>query len=64
MKRTTLYIAVAVTFLSFAFGEAQQESTDKNTEQEVRHTIESYKTALLRRDILRWSKYGLTTMCL
>jgi len=51
MKRTTLYIAVTVTFLSFAFGEAQQESTDKKSEQEVRNMIESYRTALLRRDI-------------
>jgi ketosteroid isomerase-like protein len=51
MKRTTLYIAVTVTSLSFAFGEAQQESTDKKSEQEVRNMIESYRTALLRRDI-------------
>src|SRR5216117_2078472 len=51
MKWTTLYIAVTVTFLSFAFGEAQQESTDKKSEQEVRQTIEKYRTALLQRDI-------------
>ncbi len=51
MKWTTPYIAVTVTFLSFAFGEAQQESTDKKSEQEVRQTIENYKTALLQRDI-------------
>jgi ketosteroid isomerase-like protein len=51
MKRITLCIAVTVTFLSFSFGEAQQESTDKKSEQEVRQTIENYKTALLQRDI-------------
>ena len=38
-------------FLSFAFGEAQQESTDKKSEQEVRQMIENYRTALLQRDI-------------
>src|SRR5882724_12314936 len=51
MKWTTLYIAVTVTFLSFAFGETQQESTDKKSEQEVRQMIENYRTALLQRDI-------------
>ena len=51
MKWTTLYIAVTVTFLSFAFGEAQQESTDKKSEQEVRQMIENYRTALLQRDV-------------
>ncbi len=51
MKWTTLYIAVTVTFLSFAFGEAQQESTDKKSEQEVRQMIENYRTALVQRDI-------------
>jgi len=51
MKRITLCVAVTVTFLSFSFGEAQQESTDKKGEQEVRQAIENYKTALLQRDI-------------
>jgi ketosteroid isomerase-like protein len=51
MKWTMLYIAVTVTFLSFAFGEAQQEPTDKKSEQEVRQMIENYRTALLQRDI-------------
>jgi ketosteroid isomerase-like protein len=51
MKRITLCVAVTVTFLSFSFGEAQQESTDKKSEQEVRQAIENYKTALLQRDI-------------
>ncbi len=51
MKRTTLYIAVTVTFLSFAFGEAQQEPENSKSEQEVRQTIEKYRTALLQRDI-------------
>jgi ketosteroid isomerase-like protein len=51
MKWTTLHIAVAVTFLSFAFGEAQQESTEKKSEQEVRQIIANYRTALLQRDI-------------
>jgi hypothetical protein len=51
MKRIALCIAVVVSFLSFAFGEAQQNPTDKKSEQEVRHMIESYRTALLRRDI-------------
>jgi ketosteroid isomerase-like protein len=51
MKWTTLYAAVTVTFLSFAFGETQQESTDQTAEQEVRQTIEKYRTALLQRDV-------------
>jgi ketosteroid isomerase-like protein len=51
MNWTTLYIAAAVAFLPFAFGEAQQESTDKTSEQEVRQMIEKYRAALLQRDI-------------
>ena len=53
MKWTTLYIAVTVTFLSFAFGQlvAQQESQSGSSEKEVREMIEKYRTALLQRDI-------------
>jgi ketosteroid isomerase-like protein len=56
MKWTTLYAAVTVAFLSFAFGEAQQESTDKTSEQEVRQMIEKYRTAILQRDIAALEK--------
>ena len=48
MKPITLYIALTVTCLSFAFGEDQRETTD---EQEVRQMIQKYRSALLQRDI-------------
>src|SRR5437870_1980353 len=48
MKPITLYIALAVTCISFAFGEDQRETTD---EQEVRRMIQKYRSALLQRDI-------------
>jgi ketosteroid isomerase-like protein len=48
MKPITLYIALTVTCISFAFGEDQREITD---EQEVRQMIQKYRSALLQRDI-------------
>jgi ketosteroid isomerase-like protein len=51
MKRIIPYVAITIALFSFAFGQAQQESTDKNSEQEVRQMIERYRAAFLRRDI-------------
>jgi ketosteroid isomerase-like protein len=51
MKRIILYIAVTGALLPFAFGQAQQESTDSKSEQEVKQMIERYRVAFLRRDI-------------
>jgi ketosteroid isomerase-like protein len=51
MKRIILYIAVTGALLSFAFGQAQQESTDSKSEQEVEQMIEKYRTAFLHHDI-------------
>jgi ketosteroid isomerase-like protein len=51
MKRTIPYIALTGALLLFAFGQAQQESTDSNSEQEVKQMIEKYRTAFLRHDI-------------
>jgi len=48
MKPITLYIALTVTCISFAFGEDHRETTD---EQEVRQMIQKYRSALLQRDI-------------
>jgi ketosteroid isomerase-like protein len=48
MKPITLYIALTVTCISFAFGEEQRETTD---EREVRQMIQKYRSALLQRDI-------------
>jgi hypothetical protein len=45
------YIAVTGALLSLAFGQAQQESTDSKSEQEVEQMIEKYRAAFLRRDI-------------
>ena len=51
VKYIMLYAAITGALLSFAFGQAQQESTDGKSEQEVRQTIKKYRAALLRRDI-------------
>jgi ketosteroid isomerase-like protein len=51
MKRIIPHIAVTLTLLSFSFGQAQQESADSKSEQEVRQMIEKYRAAFLRRDI-------------
>ena len=48
MKPITLYIALTVTCISFAFGDDQRETTD---EQEVRQMIQKYRSALLQRDM-------------
>jgi ketosteroid isomerase-like protein len=51
MNWAKLCVGIAVVFLSFTFGQANQEPTDKQSEQEVRQMIEKYKRALLRRDV-------------
>jgi hypothetical protein len=51
MKRIIPYMAVTGALLSFAFGQAQQESTDSKSEQEVKEMIEKYRAAFLRHDI-------------
>ena len=53
MKRSIPHLAITIALLSFTFRQAaaQQESTDKKSEQEVRQMIENYRTALLQRDI-------------
>jgi ketosteroid isomerase-like protein len=51
MKRIIPYIAITSAVLSFAFGQAQQESADSKSEQEVRQMIEKYRAALLQRDL-------------
>jgi ketosteroid isomerase-like protein len=56
MKRIILYIAVTGALLSFAFGQAQQESTDSKSEQEVKQMIEKYRAAFLRHDIATLEK--------
>jgi ketosteroid isomerase-like protein len=51
MKRIIPHIAVTVALLSSAIGQAQQESADSKSEQEVRQMIEKYRAAFLRHDI-------------
>src|SRR6187549_827062 len=51
MKRIIPYIAVTGALLSFSFGQAQQESTDSKSEQEVKQMIEKYRAAFLHHDI-------------
>lgn len=53
MKRFIPHFAITMALLSFAFGQSptQQESENSKSEQEVRQTIEKYRTALLQRDI-------------
>jgi ketosteroid isomerase-like protein len=53
MKRCILHLAISFALLSFAFGQSATppESENAKSEQEVRQTIEKYRTALLRRDI-------------
>jgi ketosteroid isomerase-like protein len=51
MKPVIACVAMTIALLSFAFGQSEQESTDKKTEQEIRQLIEKYHTALLQRDI-------------
>jgi ketosteroid isomerase-like protein len=56
MKLIIPYVVVAAALLPFTSGQAEQESTNNNSEQEVRQMIEKYRTALLRRDILTLAK--------
>ena len=51
MKHIIPYIALTGALLLFAFGQAQQESTDSKSEQEVKQMIEKYREAFLRHDI-------------
>ena len=53
MKRCIPHFAIAMTLLSFAFGQSatQQASQTNESEQEVRKAIERYRTALLQRDV-------------
>jgi ketosteroid isomerase-like protein len=51
MKRIIPYIAITGALLSFAFGQAQKESTDSRSKQEVEQMIEKYRAAFLSRDI-------------
>jgi ketosteroid isomerase-like protein len=51
MKRIIPCTVIAVALMSFAFGQAQQESTGSKSEQEVKEMIEKYRAAFLRRDI-------------
>ena len=51
MKLIIPYVVVTAVLLRFASGQAEQESTNSNNEQEVRQMIETYRTALLHRDI-------------
>lgn len=44
-------LAITIALLSFAFGQKQQQSMDKQSEQEIREMIAKYHTALLQRDI-------------
>ena len=58
MKRCISHLIIRMAMLSFAFGQpaAQQESENSRSEQEVRQTIEKYRTALLQRDIAALEK--------
>jgi ketosteroid isomerase-like protein len=53
MKRSIPHLAITIVLLSFTFRQAaaQQESENSTSEQEVRQTIEKYRTALLQRDV-------------
>ena len=53
MKRCIPQLAITMALLSFASGQSatQQNSENSKSEQEVRQTIEKYRTALLQRDI-------------
>ena len=53
MKHNIPHLAITMALLSFASGQSatQQESENRKSEQEVRQTIEKYRTALLQRDI-------------
>jgi len=58
MKHNIPHLAITMALLSFASGQSatQQESENRKSEQEVRQTIEKYRTALLQRDILTLEK--------
>lgn len=53
MKHNIPHLTITMALLSFAFGQSapQQGSENRKSEQEVRQTIEKYRTALLQRDI-------------
>jgi ketosteroid isomerase-like protein len=53
MKRSIPHLVIAITLLSFVSepSATPQNAENSKSEQEVRQTIEKYRTALLRRDI-------------
>ena len=51
MKRIIPLVAINIALLSLAFGQKEQQSTDKQSEGEIRQMIAKYHTALLQRDI-------------
>jgi ketosteroid isomerase-like protein len=58
MRHCIAHIAISIALLSFAFGQSPTPSDSENSksEQEVRQTIEKYRTALLQRDIATLEK--------
>jgi ketosteroid isomerase-like protein len=58
MKRCIPQLIFSAALVSFAFGQSatQLESENSKSEQEVRQTIEKYRTALLQRDVATLEK--------
>ena len=58
MNRCIPHLAMTMALLSFAFGQpaVQQNAESSKSEQEVRETIEKYRTALLQRDVAALEK--------
>ena len=58
MKRRISYLTISMALLSIAVGQpaTPQESENSKSEQEVRQTIEKYRTALLQRDVAALEK--------
>jgi ketosteroid isomerase-like protein len=58
MKRCIPQLVISTALVSFAFGQSatQLESENGKSEQEVRQTIEKYRTALLQRDVATLEK--------
>ncbi len=53
MKRCISYLTISMALLSFAVGQpaTPPDSENSKSEEEVRQTIEKYRTALLQRDV-------------
>ena len=58
MKRYVPHLAIGTVLLSFAFGQSapDQRTENSNSEKEVRQMIETYRTALLQRDVAALEK--------